>query len=280
MWRGERIFKGALRSFWEDILIRGARSSLTDLIIPQQTNSLSSQLTYLNKNIFLLFICGGPCHLSSFEQFTGLFFPPKPACLFRYEKKKTCISEFVFFVFVFFFYSINIVNIKIVNLNFLCAPLNIFQSPLREKLCVLLRDLKDRADRHSSGFQTLWGSEAKHLWMNDKWSTLLCATDLHKRENVLLSLLLAVSRAVTYGGEGDDVSLLSRRKKQCVFLQDEIRFYETRLTSSGLMRCVFCCCLLSSTVFDDELDTQKQSPQNKTNRCRRNVWCISESVSY
>ena len=135
------------------------------------------------------------------------------------EKKTT-----YFWVLFFFFYSINIANIKIVNLNFLCAPLNIVQTHLREKSCVLHKVLKDRADKHISGFQALWGPEAKHLWMNDKWSILLCATDLQERKIILSLLFFRNVKAVKYVWEGDDVSLLScfqhqLRKKQCVFVQ-------------------------------------------------------------
>ena len=43
---------------------------------------------------FTVFICGGPCHLSSFTQSSGCYFPLRTACLFKFLSIKTTQCPF------------------------------------------------------------------------------------------------------------------------------------------------------------------------------------------
>ena len=64
-------FKGALCKFGEDIFIRREISNW-----PLRTTQFHTVLPR--------FLCGGPCHLSTFSVVRTLYFPQRTACLFNF----------------------------------------------------------------------------------------------------------------------------------------------------------------------------------------------------
>ena len=138
-----------LTIIWEDSFIRyflSLRSKywgfysfhiLTTTMLKMCFN-IASQVHYVVSLIlFILFICGGPCHLSKSQTvFWGPHVLLSTACLFSYPVMEKVNSSV--FVCLFVFNLINIVNIKIRTLNFFSKNYKeLFQDQGRENSIIL-----------------------------------------------------------------------------------------------------------------------------------------------
>ena len=92
--------RDVLCHFGKDILIRRKRSSSTFFFF-FCLNKLNNQIDLKDNktsNCLTLFICGGPCHLSSFKQCSGTLFSSENSLFIQLWGKQTFLSLYHYFI--------------------------------------------------------------------------------------------------------------------------------------------------------------------------------------